>query len=203
MGQLQKRIEQTVRNAGSITNAQMDANNWFLGLIKKSSGDADVLKTNQFFLPGRIYVFGYFDPVTPNLPWWDRNPVVLSLGMDEHANDIGLNLNLLPYRERMKLLDFVYDLYYEKIQELINTAPLITAFSYRLKELNYYQIKPVLKSKGWDFAIRSYKSNNRLSPAVVGFSRWIDVALLDLISLTGKSIITVFNDFIKWKQRKQ
>ena len=54
---------------------------------------------NYFLRPGKIYRF-FYTPIDANtLPYYDQNPLIISLGKIEFPNnvvDLGLNLNYFP-----------------------------------------------------------------------------------------------------------
>jgi len=150
------------------------------------------------FKPGKIYIFRYEDPKTPNLPWWDRNPIVLSLGW-EKKNDIGINLNLLPHKPRMAILDKVYSVYEQEIKRAMNVKK---GRDRTLREkplnLNYDKIKPYLERYGFKFAVRQYIPNLKSNQALVSYDKWTYVAMLDLVDIAGADINEVYDEFYNY-----
>ena len=77
MGYVKKEIKRLSTEAGSKARARADAEKWF-SEGRKSRAIKEVAKTRGKFSIGKIYSFEY-TPITDNLPWYDRNPVVLAL----------------------------------------------------------------------------------------------------------------------------
>jgi hypothetical protein len=73
--------------------------------FKKQIINEDVLakKAFKYKKPGYIYFFHYQPPDARKLPFYDRFPIVLSLGF-AGTTMIGLNLHYLPLRIRLALM---------------------------------------------------------------------------------------------------
>ena len=105
MGYVKDRIKELSRTAGSKKRARKNAQTWYTE-SSASRKIVEVKATRDRFQPGKIYVFDY-SPMTKDLPWYDKNPVVLALEGVE-GNDLGVNLNLLPIGVKEQLLDDLY-----------------------------------------------------------------------------------------------
>ncbi len=106
MGYIKSQIKK-LEKAGGRAKAIQNAEKWFEESLK-SRKKKDVASTRTRFDAGKIYVFRYDSPITENLPWWDRNPVVLAIEQ-RGLTDLGVNLNLLPTVFKETLLDSLYD----------------------------------------------------------------------------------------------
>ena len=102
MGYVKNKIKELSAEAGSKKKARSNAESWYNSSLRDRSVK-EAKYTRSRFQPGKIYVFGY-DPITENLEWFDRNPIVLALEQVDD-NDLGVNLNLLPIRVKEDLLE--------------------------------------------------------------------------------------------------
>ena len=94
-----------------------------------------------------------YSPTTKDLPWYDKNPVVLALeGVND--NDLGVNLNLLPISVKEQLLDDLYTRMGGSIKSAYNKS--YDAERQRALRITYDGMKSYLESNGCVFAIRRY-----------------------------------------------
>lgn len=186
MGYIKKQILELSKAAGSKTMARRESEKWFEE-SKKSIRERAVVKTGQRFLPGKIYVFRYEDPVGKNtLKWWDLNPVVLAL--DPYDNtDLGINMNLLPVQVKEQLLDFVYERMKGQIKNKTMGPASENAIAQGHISLTYSGASNFLKRYGYDFAIRRYIPSRKKNQAVVSYENWARIALCDFIDINGST----------------
>lgn len=187
MGYVKKQISELSKAARGKKLAQKEAEQWFLD-SKRNLRETAVAKTGNRFLPGKIYVFRYENPVgIKTLPWWDQNPVVLALDQVD-SNDFGINLNLLPTNVKEELLDFVYSRMEGRIktQTLGNKSDNANAQGHI--SLTYDGAKSFLEKFGFDFALRQYVPTRKKDQAVVSYENWPRIALCDFIDLNGTTV---------------
>lgn len=192
MGYVKKTIKELSKLAGSKKKAVNEAENWYTKGLRKSSNKS-VQSYRGRFMPGKIYVFEY-NPITPDLEWFDRNPVVLAIEQI-NGNDLGINLNLLPTNVKEDLLDELYDRMEGQIN--FNSAGKTSASNERPLRITYNGMKAYLKRFGYDFAIRQYVPSRKSNQGVVSYSEWPRIALCKFIELTGATIGQInrrFND---------
>jgi hypothetical protein len=183
MGYVKNRIIELARIAGSKKRARTNAEKWFTE-SSSNTGIVEVKSTRSRFQSGKIYVFSY-SPTTENLPWYDKNPVVLALeGVDD--NDLGVNLNLLPTRVKERLLDDLYNRMEGSIKSASNTS--YDAERQRPLRITYSGMKLYLQNTGCDFAIRRYNPGRKTRQSVVSYLKWPEIALCDFIRLNGTTI---------------
>jgi|TARA_R110000782_G_scaffold1387_2_gene5309 hypothetical protein len=192
MGYVKDRIKELSKTAGSKKRARKNAESWF----KESSASrkiVEVKSTRDRFQSGKIYVFDY-SPTTKDLPWYDKNPVVLALeGVND--NDLGVNLNLLPISVKEQLLDDLYTRMGGSIKSAYNKS--YDAERQRALRITYDGMKSYLESNGCVFAIRRYNPSRKKRQSVVSYLRWPDIALCDFISLNGTTITQIRQMFSK------
>ena len=106
---------------------------------------------------GGLFIFEYHNPKykdTSVLPWFDKYPLVLSLGprvYETGVRNLGFNLHLLPPRIRIITICYIFELYKNLYRfgiyynKDINVIPL-----------DYKNIIKVLESYGVKFCVRMY-----------------------------------------------
>ena len=185
MGYIKKQINKLIKKSGSKAKARRESEDWFNAGIKSNSiKEAHV--TRDRFLPGKIYVFEY-KPITEDLPWFDRNPVVLAIEQVGN-NDLGVNLNLLPVEFKEKLLDRLYDMMEGQIKSATAGKRAGDARIQKPLRITYEGMKAFLQSEGYEFAIRQYIPSRKINQAVVSYEKWPQIILCDFIELEGTSI---------------
>ena len=184
MGYIKKRIKELIKESNSKAKARTAAEEWFNSAIK-SRAIKEAKVTRDRFLPGKIYVFEY-RPVTENLPWWDKNPVVLSIEQ-KGQTDLGVNLNLLPVEFKERLLDRLYDMMEGQIKSA-SVRKSGDAINQRPLRITYDGMKAFLDSEGYGFALRQYRPDRKINQAVVAYEKWPEIILCDFIKLEGTTI---------------
>lgn len=185
MGYVKSEIKSLIRESGSRKLASNKCEDWFTEGLR-SRKITEVHSTRRRFQPGKIYVFDY-SPITENLPWFDRNPVVLAIeNVDD--NDLGINLNLLPISVKEELLDTLYDRLKSQIENNSTGNRFDNAKLQGQLRITYNGMKTFLQRYGYDFAIRKYKPNRKQNQAVVSYQSWPKIALCDFISLNGTTV---------------
>jgi len=185
MGYVKNRIKELSKESGSINAAKKTAEKWFEDSVK-SRKLTEAEYTRARFEPGKIYVFEY-TPITENLPWFDKNPVVLAIEQVD-GNDLGINLNLLPVEFKEQLLDDLYNRLERQINRASSGKRGLDAEGQKPLRITYDGMKAYLKRFGFDFAIRQYIPNRKNNQAVITNNRWPDIALCDFIDLEGTTV---------------
>jgi len=201
MGILKKEIESYKKDNGGAVKAKKVSEEWYkAGLKVFSKAPSDSVRTNMRFRPGHIYIFSYLTPLTEDkLDWWDKNPMVLALDPSKEAkhNDIGINLNLLPIKLRVELLDKVYEVYKAQIEAAKKARPN-DALKQKDLKITYKEAYKFLYKFGFEFAIRQYSPKLKTKQSVVSYESWHKVATLDLIKLNGSSVFAVRKQFSEY-----
>jgi len=196
MGYIKKRISELAKEHGGKKNATDASEKWFNDGIK-SRKISEAQSTRNRFEPGKIYVFEYVPKYAKELPWFDKNPVVLAIEQID-KNDIGINLNLLPIAFKEKLLDDLYTKMQGQIQGSLkeNSNPLHE----KPLRITYDGMKNYLEKFGYDFAIRQYIPSRKKGQAVVSYSKWPEIALcrfMELSGMTSMKLRILFNNYLK------
>jgi hypothetical protein len=199
MGQIKKDIKSQISTLGSKAMAITAAVSWY----KKSLStfrDNGVVKYGERFLPGKIYVFRYDTPITENIEWWDRNPVVLALD-PYNGNDVGINLNMLPQDVKETMLDDLHIKLNGQIKSQ-ETKSSKDAKAQGQLNLTYSGAKRYLDKYGCGFAVRQYKPKLKAKQAVVSYENWSKIVLCNFADFEGISEIDVFAMYKKYYNNK-
>jgi hypothetical protein len=181
MGLLKNLIREYEREVGGKGKAIISANKWFVK-AKKDSKEQTLVKTNERFKRGKIYIFRYNDPLTKErLSQWDANPVVLGLGQDDYGNDIGINFNYLPNPIRLKIMDKIMEEYSPRIEGAMRGKNKENAKAQQqITSLNYINLGKVLIKVGYKQAIRTYKPKLKTDQFVLSYEAWARLTYLNL-----------------------
>lgn len=185
MGAVKAGIDKLIKEAGSRQAAKKKAEDWF-DKGKRQTNEKGVQFTSKRFYPGKLYVFRYAPITAQNLPWFDKNPVVLALD-PAGGNDVGINLNLLPMKVREDFLDKVAGQFGGEIGVATAGRMAEKALQQRHLTINWNDAKGFIKGSGYDFALRQYKPGNKSGQAVVSYENWSKICLCDFADLAGTS----------------
>jgi hypothetical protein len=213
MGVIKDEIKALFKEHGSRAGAIKEAQNWFEKGVSKLK-DNTIVSTRTPFKPGMIYVFKYMKPkYIEELEWWDRHPVVLALDRTDQKNDLGINLNLLPEKIKIELLDAIYK---QKEGFIKKQRDGKTAENAKLqgpiKGFTYESAKKFLEKFGYDFAIRQYIPKLKTNQQVVAYEKWSYVAICNLlesksnepsIRINEKVIKTMFDEHYKTRAKRR
>lgn len=130
------------------------ANTWLLRTVLKNR--KLYLYRKSLLQQGQFFTFEYLNPKykdTPSLPWFDRYPLVLSLGAVTTklgVRNIGFNLHLLPPKVRLVFICIIHDIYknhYRRQEKAGVQNPV---------PLEYKKVVKQLKPYGGMFCVRMY-----------------------------------------------
>lgn len=199
MGSIKKEINEQVKIHGSKAKARLEAEDWYKKSLNSFRNNT-VVKRPGRFVPGKIYVFRYDTPVTEDLQWWDRNPIVLALDPYK-GNDVGINLNLLPTDVKETLLDDIHTTLMGQIKTATTRSPENAGTQIGLR-FTYKGAKQYLDRFGFGFAVRQYIPSLKTKQATVAYEHWSKIAICDFIELEGLSIGQLRSMFRKYYNNK-
>lgn len=164
---LKKEIEKYVREPKPSVRSMR----WLYREVFKNP--TDYRFTKKLLNQGMLYTFHYFNPKykgTSVLPWFDKYPLVLSLGpvvTKEGIRNIGLNLHLLPPKVRIIVLCYIFEYHKKLYRYQIYYNKPISAVPVSWQQL----VKPLLKY-GITFCIRMYIPNRMASIVQFKLEDW-------------------------------
>lgn len=164
-------IKDKIRNEGAAVNNK--SAKWFAETIKKNIRGHSVTKPQ----PGKLYAYMYDAKHKDTLPFWDKFPLIVYLGLGKQGTTTlmyGLNLHYIPPKARQQFLE-------ELLKQYANT-PVISNKT-RLK-INWSQVKGFA---GADKMIKAYIPGN-IKGALIEIkpADWANVVMLPLQQFMSK-----------------
>lgn len=163
-----KSIRDKIANEGAASNTK--SARWFAETIKKSVRGHVTAKPQ----PGKIYAYIYDAKHKDTLPYWDKYPLIIYLGLGKHNLMYGLNLHYIPPKARQEFLE-------ELLKQYANT-PTITNKTHL--KIDWSKVKGF---KGADQMIKAYIPGNiKGTITEIKPSDWANVVLLPLQQFFSK-----------------
>ena len=192
MERLKSRIKTEIAIAGSEEQAANRAKWWFSDHKKGNIKSFDLSALDGYLHPGKIHSFRYNPKTKKGLAYYDKNPIVISLGTKNTKNgniDVGVNLNFIPRKARHYILDKIQQAYSAQYDRSIRsfTDHVPQPEEQTIIKLNYDYLKAMLNSAGFGFAIRTYIPDRRSKTYVLSNELWEKAAVIDIKDFEGIS----------------
>lgn len=163
-------LRDKIRNDGAAINNK--SQKWFAETIKQVKGHK-VVKPQ----PGRIYAYAYDAKHKDTLPYWDKFPLIIYLGLGKQGQTplmYGLNLHYIPPKARQQFL--------EELLKQYASTPTITNKT-KLK-IDWSQVKGF---RGADQMIKAYLPGHIMGSLVeIAPKDWANVVMMPLQSFVSK-----------------
>jgi hypothetical protein len=214
-GELEKLIDEYAIKVGkySLRN-KIKTNPWLLTgrpaskalewLHKFVFKDPGTYRYKQTLLAqGQLFWFQYKNPKyknTPKLPWFDKYPMVLSLGpvvTRLGVRNIGFNLHLVPPKVRIVILCQIFELYKRFYRYNIfygKQGPVQIKYQYIIKSLEKF---------GADFAVRMYIPARQNQIVIFPYREWHKAVFLPSLgydSIKASKLIQLWTKHIRKKK---
>lgn len=143
---------------------------WLYSEVLKNPGQYRYKQ--NFMFSGGLFTFEYTNPKfkgTKQLEWFDKYPLVLSLGpvvTKQGIRNLGFNLHLLPPKVRIIVLCQIFELYKNLYRYQIffkHDKPVTIKYQIIMKTMRRY---------GADFAVRMYIPSRQNSVVVFSYTDW-------------------------------
>lgn len=183
-----------------------DANEFFLNLHE---GEQISSNSKPFWIPGRLYTFGY-DPLYKDvLSYYDKRPIIMVHDLYVHPNTkneliVGINLNFLPETVKVAVLQFYYEKFKTEIDNAINsywegkiitiTQKIVSFLKDWLLQLKIFSTKNI----NFGFAYRQYIQNRVLNPVLVEYDDWSLIPFIQSKDIVGKNLKEIYGDYDKF-----
>lgn len=168
-----------------------DAYLWFLNEVKNKKSTR-VQPYKGWFEPGKFYTFGYDAKYKDILTFWDRSPIVFSLGTYKQKNgvvvNLGINISFYIPTIKTKIIKHINALYKDSILTTTKQHPY-SANQQNYLKLNVELLRNNLNSLGYgfDFAIRRYLPNHIIGPVhCICYEDWEKLLKMELTTVYPK-----------------
>ena len=164
---------------GGGKQAEQYALKWF----EEALADKDETAVEEFsdreLTWGKMFHFEY-DPVTADrLAYWDKSPMVISLGRHPNGNILGMNINFLPKTVRYWMVGKVFQVYEGMIIAAAAGKNYRRATAQQQVQIDYETIKRWLGKFGLDFCVRQYHINKMSKLAVICYEDWVRAVMIN------------------------
>lgn len=163
-----KSIRDKIANEGAAVNNK--SAKWFTDSIKQGVRGLKVAKPS----PGKLYAYIYDAKHKETLPYWDKYPLIIYLGLGKHNLMYGLNLHYIPPKARQQFL--------EELLKQYASTPTITN-STKLK-IDWSKVKGF---QGADQMIKAYIPANIKGTLIeIKPQDWANVVMMPLQQFMSK-----------------
>lgn len=170
---------------------------------EKYLGSGEYQVSHSPLWPGCFYMFNHslkMDPMelqSKDLNYIDTQPIILSLGGDKNKKEIGLNLNIIPSKIKLTIIERLWKTYNSIIEQ--NAGQSFGKWK-KISDLNINKIESISGGLNLDFAINKFKPSNIKKLKLIDYN---DIVLF--VHFYQKKIIfrnnygysKLFEDFIK------
>ena len=154
---------------------------------------------------GKLYHFRY-DPVTRDkLSYFDKSPMILSLGQDKKGLEIGLNLNFLPKVARYWMVGQIFKIYEKFIINATKGNNWRRASDQEEVQLDYKLLEANLGKWGLGHCVRRYYLNKMSEIAVICYEDWIRAVMInwnDYEGIQENDVKTLYEQYIIKSQKR-
>lgn len=195
------------------SNYRKESKTLFIDKYIKDIPEKNPFKLNENFLakkskkliPGKIYTFVY-DPLYKDvLSYYDKRPILLlhSVKKAKTDNDIisGINLNFLPEKVKVTLLNQFYVLFKSEIDKDIDNI-WENKLSFIMKAItlfkNWLQTKRIFEKHpniNFSFAYRNYIISRMDELKLIEYDDWEILPFLESKEIIGASLIDIYNSY--------
>jgi len=172
-------------------------------LFKTVFKQPEIYRYNKLLMmQGNLFMFEYKNPKlkgTASLPWFDKYPLVLSLGptvTKEGVRNLGFNLHLLPPKIRIVVVCVIFEMYKKLYRyQIFYKKQKPVQIKYK------FLVKPLLRY-GADFSIRMYIPQRQKKIVIFPFQEWHNAVF---VPSRGYDSIKAANLIQAWRKhvRKQ
>jgi len=124
----------------------------------------------QIFERGKMYALLY---QTPDEPFYDQMPVVISMGWIDSTHFLGLNLHYIDYYNRLKLCKIIIKAYLPQIEKQIEKQYGKVAKQAQLMNFTYDSISDIfIKKMGLQNAVHCYRLDRIKRIICLPYEKW-------------------------------
>jgi hypothetical protein len=189
---------QNIINSLGQRQAEINAYNWLTEQKDNIKSLEVVFSEGNILHPGKIHTFNYNPKYKNILDYYDRNPVVLSLGNIQRGKrilELGINLNFVPTPYKWQLLEVIRNIYSGYFTLLEKSPVQKSALHQPIIKYNYQALKSLLSNYGFSFALRAYIPSRKQNTYIINYNNWTEVALLSIEDFERITMIELLKKF--------
>lgn len=155
---------------------------------------------------GKLFKFRYDPKTKDRLSYWDRSPLVLSLGKSASGLELGLNLNFLPKEVKYWMVGEIFNYYEGDIIKSSAGKQWRRAYEQEQVPITYDLLAKNLKDWGLDFALRQYYMGQMFELSVVCYEEWIRMVMAnwdDYDQVDESQLIKLYQEYLVKSRSKK
>lgn len=173
---------------------------WLDKYVKKKDSKPQE-KFSKELVPGKMYTFAYMgrEKLDKKIMFVDHRPVMMSLGrvfVENKPFETGIDLNVIPFKPRLMILDQIYKFYGKVIKENWENLNENKSGKKAMK-INYDMAKKMLKGTGWERAYLMFDPNGMQKVETVDYQDWAPMCAVYTKAIRGMQIKDIWDKYIK------
>ena len=175
--------------------AEDEAHEWFTSAKRNVYDPTVVFCENKMLQVGKINQFSYNPKGKDTLDYYDKKPLVISLGTIKRKRriyELGINLNFIPAPYKWYVLDTIQTINKGFFQRQLNSKASNNAYKQQQIQYPYKVIKALLSKFGFEYAIRMYIPSRKSKVHCINYNSWAKAAFLSLESITHDQMVQEF-----------
>lgn len=199
-----KQIIEQYKKSG-LKVAEDDAFSWYNKAKKNPMDPTVVFCENQMMQVGKLNQFNYNPKHKNTLDYYDKKPLVLSLGVIQRKKmryELGINLNFIPAPYKWYILDKIQRTYSGFFQRQKDGRASNNALKQPQIRYRYAAIKAMLSQYGFEFAIRMYIPSRKSKLYCINYNNWVTASFLSIEKFEGITYKQMIKEFRKYKNSR-
>lgn len=168
--------------------------------------ESAISKQSKKIIPGKIYTFTYDPLYKDSLAYYDTRPIVLlqSTSVAGTGNNLvsGINLNFLPEKIKISILDQFFRLFKKEIQK-DEEKIWENKLSYIIGAINFFtqwlQTKLIFErhpNVNFSFAYRNYITDRMSNLRIIEYDDWAILPFLESKEIVGASLYEIYTEYM-------
>ena len=185
-----------------MKKAEDEAYDWFIGAKNNPYDPTVVFVENKMSQVGKLNQFTYNPKGKKTLDYYDKRPLVLSLGVVMHHKrkyELGINLNFIPAPYKWYILETIQKTYSGFFQRQRDARAPMDALRQPQIMYKYKVIKALLSKYGFEYAIRKYIPSRKSKLYCISYNNWTQAAFLSIEKFEGITYDQMMQEF--WKAK--
>lgn len=184
---------------GGRQKAAQYAYDWFHETLQDRDSTYVEPVSGQNLTWGKLYHFRY-DPVTRDrLAYFDKSPMVISLGQNNKGLEVGININFLPKVVRYWMVGEIFRVYEKSFISASDGNRWRRANEQDEVQIDYQLLEANLGKWGLGHCVRQYYYNKMSDVSVICYEDWIRGVMInwnDYEGIQENDIKTLYEQYV-------